>query len=405
MNKTNNKWESNISYADLVKNRVILGENVKPKEKFIDEPLEPLELIQSEYLEQLELIQSEVINELLPSEVINELLPSEVVEDEDELLPSEVLDEIEIKISEKYSLRRRQISSPKSLPIKRSLRSEFSYDDRNSNNGDSFKSFSKKGSFFTGPGTGPKEQFYAKAQNRRRLDSDNKKYNKNFYSAGILPFYVKNNTLYFLLGKDSDGKWSDFGGRSEGQDRGRWDITASREFYEETIGSVVDMPSMMAKLQNKKNHIKVKGKTLNGSAYFMYVVRIPYKESYRQYFQNTLSFIKYTKENSHQSNKSSFLEYKYFEKTDIQWVSLDTLKVSLEPEENLENVNYPLRNVFKRTLEGHIDRIVDFCSRFYGLNVFNEHINIESNSEGNYKTLQGFYGSTGSSEAADKWRN
>ena len=90
------------------------------------------------------------------------------------------------------------------------------------------------------------------------------------------------------------------------------------------------------------------------------------------------------------------MEYKYFEKTDIQWVSLDTLKISLETEENSDVVNYPFRHVFKRTLEGHIDRIVDFCSKFYGINAFNEHVTkTENNSEGHYKTLQGFYGSTG----------
>ena len=142
---------------------------------------------------------------------------------------------------------------------------------------------------------GPKTQFLSRAQNRRRMNSENKKYGKQIYSAGILPFYVKNDTIHFLLGKDYEGKWSDFGGRSEIQDRRRWDATASREFYEESIGSIMDTPSMLGKLQYQKNFVRIDGKTLNGSPYFMYVVRIPYKELYRQNFQSTLSFIKYAK--------------------------------------------------------------------------------------------------------------
>ena len=115
--------------------------------------------------------------------------------------------------------------------------------------------------------------FYSMAQCRRKLDSENKRHSRQIYSAGVLPFYVKNNTVYLLLGKDTDGKWSDFGGRSEGQDRGRWDSTASREFYEESVGAVMDIHSIFTKLQNRKNCHKLEGKTLNGSPYYMYFVR------------------------------------------------------------------------------------------------------------------------------------
>ena len=178
-----------------------------------------------------------------------------------------------------------------------------------------------------------KDNFYYGLQHRRRLDSDNRRNYKHIYSAGILPFSIKNNTIYFLLGKDIESRWSDFGGRSEGSDRGRWDTTATREFYEESIGSVMDIKTMMSRLQYRKNYIRIKGKTLNQSSYYMYVIRIPYKETYRQNFLSTLNFIKYSQEK---------FDRKFMEKLDIQWVSLDTIYASMEDNCNNSVINFPI---------------------------------------------------------------
>ena len=197
-----------------------------------------------------------------------------------------------------------------------------------------------------------KRDFYYGLQNRRRLDSDNRRQYKQIYSAGILPFSIKDGTVYFLLGKDPEYRWSDFGGRSEGQDRGRWDATAVREFYEETVGAVMDIPNMMNWIQHRKNFIRVRGKTLNGSPYFMYVVKIPYKD-YREIFHSTLEFIRYTKT----------IDRKYMEKLDINWVSLETIYASLD-EENDGVINFPLRKVFKKTLVENLDTIAEFPKQF-----------------------------------------
>jgi hypothetical protein len=188
---------------------------------------------------------------------------------------------------------------------------------------------------------------------------DRKKDYSNVYSAGILPFNLKGKNIYFLLGKDPDGKWSDFGGRSEIGDNSRWDLTAAREFYEETIGSVMDIQTVTHKLQNKKNCLKLKDKTLNGYPYYMYVLRTPQKDIYRHNFRSTFLFMKYTNNcsmtNSGQNN--SKFDYKYLEKIDIQWVSLDFIKESLTN----DNTEYPLRSVFKRTLENNLEKIEEFC--------------------------------------------
>ena len=190
-------------------------------------------------------------------------------------------------------------------------------------------------------------------RNRRRIDSENRRNYKEIYSAGILPFSVKGGTVYFLLGKDPENKWSDFGGRSEVQDNGRWDMTATREFYEESVGVVMDISSMLTRLQYKKNYIKVKGKTLSGSPYYMYVVKIPYKETYKETFDNTLGFIRY----------SNVFDNKYLEKIDLQWVSLETIYAGLDDENN-NVVNFPLRRVFKKTLMENLQEITQFSKQF-----------------------------------------
>lgn len=187
----------------------------------------------------------------------------------------------------------------------------------------------------------------------KRNNSDNKKY-RQIYSAGILPFYVKNNTVYLLLGKDKEGSWSDFGGRSEAQDHGRWDITAVREFYEESIGSIMEIPMILSLIQNKKNCLRLKGKTLNKSPYYMYFVKIPFKDYYRENFKSTLKFINY----------AQVFDKKYNEKTDIQWISLETLYTSID-KENKSIINYPLREVFIDTFINNINHIKNFSENFF----------------------------------------
>ena len=59
---------------------------------------------------------------------------------------------------------------------------------------------------------------------------------KIIYSAGILPYKVsEDNKVYVLLGKDNQGTWSDFGGRSEIKDQNNIMETAAREFFEESL--------------------------------------------------------------------------------------------------------------------------------------------------------------------------
>ena len=46
--------------------------------------------------------------------------------------------------------------------------------------------------------------------------------NHEIYSAGILPYTIWKGNIYFLLGRDYDNKWSDFGGRAEPNDKAEY---------------------------------------------------------------------------------------------------------------------------------------------------------------------------------------
>ena len=163
------------------------------------------------------------------------------------------------------------------------------------------------------------------------------------YSAGILPFAKYKNETYFLLGQDrNDETWSDFGGRSEIVDQNSHVNTATREFYEETIGSVVDLDVIRKRLTSShETYIEIQSNTLNGSKYVMILTQIPYK-NYNTIFRRTYEFIKYCKINK-----------KYLEKVDIKWISTTNLLNSMK----LQNDNCILRNVFRNTLNKCVDEI------------------------------------------------
>lgn len=158
------------------------------------------------------------------------------------------------------------------------------------------------------------------------------------YSAGILPYAVVDETIYFLVGKDiRDNTWSDFGGKSEEEDGGDPMETAMREFYEETCGIIMDIKSLRNRLSSPKNYTQFESRTLNGYPYYMYMLEIPYNNSYRSIFRKLLYFMKYKR-----------IYKKFMEKIDIQWISIKSLVAR----------RVVLRNVFETTLAKHMDAIV-----------------------------------------------
>ena len=161
-------------------------------------------------------------------------------------------------------------------------------------------------------------------------------YKRKIYSAGVLPFsYDEKGNVIFLLGKDTrENTWSDFGGRSENRDYGNTVITAAREFYEETTGVIFNIEQVKVLLKDKKNFTSTKTKTLNGSPYYTYILKIPYKD-YPREFQKRREFNMYARVNS-----------KYLEKKEMRWVTKETLLHSLD-NDNLVH----LRHVFKSSIK------------------------------------------------------
>jgi hypothetical protein len=165
------------------------------------------------------------------------------------------------------------------------------------------------------------------------------------YSAGILPYtFDQYGKCFFLLGKDNDNDWSDFGGRSEFKDNHEPLNTATREFYEETLGSVISIQECIEKLTT--NPVKIVSKTLNGSPYYMYLMYIDFF-NYTDTFHKTAQFLKYQFD-TQETNK-------IIEKNTIRWVSIDTILFCIE--NNQSNNFIQLRGVFHSTLKNSRDQL------------------------------------------------
>lgn len=167
--------------------------------------------------------------------------------------------------------------------------------------------------------------------------------NHEIYSAGILPYTIYKDTIYFLLGRDSDNKWSDFGGRVEPKDRGDYEATAAREFFEETLGSIYDYEFTKKTIKKCR---KVVSKTAAGHSYYMYLLRIQYNDIIRTKFLSTKNFI---------NNVVTTIDKKYLEKNDIRWISFETIEHSIEGKSLIN-----LRNVFIYTFKNFKEEINNF---------------------------------------------
>lgn len=169
--------------------------------------------------------------------------------------------------------------------------------------------------------------------------------NNIIYAAGIL-FYSKSidQTPYFLLGKDFENRWSNFGGRCELSDKYDSEVTAAREAWEETLGAVYDYDNLKSLIKNKTVKC-ITSRTPSGHPYYMFVVKIPFTTSYRDRFTSTKKFI---------SNIQ--VDKKFLEINDIKWVSLNTIKYSIENKKSF----IKLRTVFEQNLAISMDEIVSF---------------------------------------------
>ena len=162
------------------------------------------------------------------------------------------------------------------------------------------------------------------------------------YGGGIL-FYCKSldNTPYFLLGKDKDNRWSNFGGTAELSDKCDPETTSVRETWEETLGSIGDQTELRKLIRGGQC---IMSKTPSGHKYYMYIVRLPFTTIYRDRFNTTKKFL---------SNIT--IDKKFAEILDVKLISLETIKYSIE--HGKQKTFIRLRSSFEQTIQNNFEEI------------------------------------------------
>ena len=109
------------------------------------------------------------------------------------------------------------------------------------------------------------------------------------YCAGVLPYTNFNNNVYFLLGKSRrNGRLVTFSGKNSDFDNSQID-TAAREFFEETLGSIMDRATMLNLLTRCTTMIS--SRTPRGQPCYTYAVEIPFRKNYVMCFSKTRAFL------------------------------------------------------------------------------------------------------------------
>ncbi|AGE55612.1 hypothetical protein ATCVMN08101_333L [Acanthocystis turfacea Chlorella virus MN0810.1] len=153
-------------------------------------------------------------------------------------------------------------------------------------------------------------------------------------SAGVLPFSRNGGEIVFLVGRDiRDSVFSDFGGKLESVDKNDPIATATREFYEESLGVVCNSPHDMRQ-RLKELSVCLFGHTKNNHEYRMYMLEIPYCKDTPRKFMKMANFLKYKN-----------VGVSCIEKTELVWCSMDEL------------MKIPKRAVFTETLQANLGTI------------------------------------------------
>ena len=129
------------------------------------------------------------------------------------------------------------------------------------------------------------------------------------YCSGVLPYTNFNGNIYYLLGKSRrHGRLSTFSGKNDQLDQSIED-TAAREFFEESLGSIMDR-SMMLQLIRKEHTVRLESRTPRGMPCYTFVVEIPYRKHYSLVFSKVYAFLE----------ASNIRRPEFLEMIDIKWV-------------------------------------------------------------------------------------
>ena len=128
------------------------------------------------------------------------------------------------------------------------------------------------------------------------------------YCAGVLPYTEFNHTIYFLMGKSRrHGRLITFSGKNDHIDT-EIEETAAREFFEETLGSVMDKQTALMHI--RKTNITLHSRTPRGMPCYTYMIQIPFKKLYAVVFHKTRDFL----------SEINMRAPEFNEMCDIKWV-------------------------------------------------------------------------------------
>ena len=152
--------------------------------------------------------------------------------------------------------------------------------------------------------------------------------------GGIVPYCVKKNRIYLLLGRESEdidwkesGMWSDFGGTREKNEKNI--ICILREFQEETNGFFGNINKIKKKIikKIKQNNI-IYNKNLKSVLIFY---KIAYNNNLIKYYNESYEFLKKKLDNLSTKYLIEFNKNGLFEKDKIAFFELnnDILNIKL----------------------------------------------------------------------------
>ena len=166
------------------------------------------------------------------------------------------------------------------------------------------------------------------------------------YAAGILIISIFNGKLYTLLGQDHYNTYSDFGGKNDLCDKNQHLLTASREAYEETCGSVYSYSEFSNKLINCDI---ISALSFTNKPYHMYMLFIKYDPDIPHKFEYIYNYIRNIKHMN-----------QFHEKKQLKWFLLD----------DVLNHKVCLRNIFQRTINEHKNSILKIAYKYITTNTY-----------------------------------
>lgn len=138
--------------------------------------------------------------------------------------------------------------------------------------------------------------------------------------AGILPTSFNGICMVFLLGKEQNNQWSDFGGSCLNKYETKFK-TAIREGHEELSGLLGSQKQLENLVEN--NYIE----QYSSERYTTYIFNIDYDEMLPMYFNRNYEFIRNTTPNIIATKDNGL-----YEKKEIKWFTVDEIyKLELRP--------------------------------------------------------------------------